>query len=395
MKGGVCLMESRKEPRYRLIHYMTVMILIMLMTACETGEITQPTSTPTADASQTQQAIAQRQTISFFETLAAGLTQTAQITPTASPTLSPTRTPIPPTMTPSPTITPTEITCNWANFVRDVTIPDGTEIRPGATFRKTWRLQNFGACSWTADYDFVFVEGQSFNAPLRVGMPKTVDPGEVVEISLLLEAPTTPGEYTGYFMLADEDGDRFGVGPDGEDQIWVNIVVQSSDEIAYSFVENYCDGEWQTRSTNPLACPGSETENDTGYVVRKENLVREEGGIENEPSLVTSPDNAVNGYIFGVFPNIRVQEGDLFKSVIGCEHDSPNCNLVFELRYQISGGTTRTLASWHQVYDGQIDSVTVNLSELAGYTVNFILYVENNGTAVNNRGFWIAPRIMR
>jgi len=382
-------------PRYRFTHFLMFAILIMILAACETNGAPPAITTLTPDASQTAQAVNQQQTLSFFTTLAAGLTKTAQITPTPSPTFSPTRTPIPPTMTPSPTITPTVITCNWANFVRDVTIPDGTEIRSGAPFRKTWRLQNFGACSWTTDYDFVFVEGQSFNAPLRVGMPKTVLPGEVVDISLLLEAPITPGEYSGYFMLADEDGDRFGVGPDGEGQIWVNIIVQSSDEIVYNLVDNYCDAEWQTRSTDPLPCPGSEANNDTGYVVRKDNLIREGGGIENEPALVTSPDNADNGFIFGVFPNVRVQEGDLFKSVIGCENDSPNCNLIFELRYQINGGTTRTLASWHQVYDGQFDSVTVNLSELAGYTVNFILYVKNNGTAINNRGFWIAPRILR
>lgn len=383
------------KPWLRFFYNLFIAILPVFLTACVTGTITQGPSTSTPDATQTAQANFQQQTLSFFSTLAAGLTQTAQVTPTPSPTMAPTPTPIPPTMTPSPTITPTEITCNWANFVRDVTIPDGTEISSGATFRKTWRLQNFGACSWTADYDFVFVEGQSFNAPLRVGMPKTVAPGDIVDISLLLEAPTTPGEYTGYFILADEEGDRFGVGSDGEGELWVNIVVQSSDEIAYNFVENYCDGEWQSRSTDPLSCPGSEADNGIGYVVRKDNLIREAGGVENEPSLVTSPDNASNGYILGVFPDIRVQEGDLFKSVIGCENDSPNCNLIFELRYQIGGGTTRTLASWHQVYDGQIDSVTVNLSDLAGYTVNFILYVKNNGTAVNNRGFWIAPRIMR
>ena len=38
-------------------------------------------------------------------------------------------------------------TCYWAQFIADVTIPDGTHFTPGAAFKKTWRIRNIGTCS--------------------------------------------------------------------------------------------------------------------------------------------------------------------------------------------------------------------------------------------------------
>ena len=47
-------------------------------------------------------------------------------------------------------------TCDWAQFVADVTVPDGTSYAANTAFRKTWRLKNIGACTWTTSYALVF-----------------------------------------------------------------------------------------------------------------------------------------------------------------------------------------------------------------------------------------------
>ncbi len=47
-------------------------------------------------------------------------------------------------------------TCDWAQFVTDVTVPDGSIYPPGATFTKTWRLKNIGTCTWTPSYSMVY-----------------------------------------------------------------------------------------------------------------------------------------------------------------------------------------------------------------------------------------------
>ncbi|NIP41529.1 MAG: hypothetical protein GWN00_05010, partial [Aliifodinibius sp.] len=32
-------------------------------------------------------------------------------------------------------------------------------LTPRTAFTKVWRLQNVGTCTWTADYDMVFISG--------------------------------------------------------------------------------------------------------------------------------------------------------------------------------------------------------------------------------------------
>jgi hypothetical protein len=50
--------------------------------------------------------------------------------------------------------------CDWAQVTGDVTVKDGTTFSPGKKFTKTWRLKNIGACTWTDNYDLVFVSGE-------------------------------------------------------------------------------------------------------------------------------------------------------------------------------------------------------------------------------------------
>ena len=55
-------------------------------------------------------------------------------------------------------------TCDWAQFIADVTVPDGTTYTPGATFQKTWRLKNIGTCTWTTSYALIFDSGNQLGA---------------------------------------------------------------------------------------------------------------------------------------------------------------------------------------------------------------------------------------
>jgi len=83
---------------------------------------------------------------------AAALTLQAQLTPIAqffTPTLPPAQptstTAASPTPVPSSTPVPSATSvCDQAQYIKDVTIPDGSTFAPGATFTKTWRLKNAG-----------------------------------------------------------------------------------------------------------------------------------------------------------------------------------------------------------------------------------------------------------
>ena len=142
---------------------------------------------------------------------------------------SPTSTPVPVTPTPLPaTNTPvaTAISyCDWAAFIKDVTIPDGTSFSPGEVFTKTWRLQNRGTCTWTPDYDIVFYSGAQMSGT-TMQVPGYVAPGQSVDVAVTFTAPSTPGHYVGYWILRNASGMLFGTGGWADEAFYVDIYVK-------------------------------------------------------------------------------------------------------------------------------------------------------------------------
>lgn len=118
----------------------------------------------------------------------------------------------------------------------------------------------------------------------------------------------------------------------------------------------------------------------------------ENGYTEDEPGLLTVPQNKNNGIISGQYPAFTIQAGDRFRTLVNCQHNSPNCNVVFRLDYR-SGGQVKTLASWQEVYEGKYYPVDLDLSSLAGQTVKFILYVSSNGGSNQDNALWLNPHI--
>jgi hypothetical protein len=162
---------------------------------------------------------------------------------------APTQTPLPltpiivqVTNTPAPTSTPvpaaTQVTyCDWAFFIKDITIPDGMVLAPGETFTKIWRLKNRGTCTWTPDYMLVFSSGSQMNGKTVVTFPGNVAPGQTVDVSILLTAPSASGSYSGYWMLRNSSGALFGTGDKANIPFYVDIQVkQPVNEIPHGTV---------------------------------------------------------------------------------------------------------------------------------------------------------------
>lgn len=103
----------------------------------------------------------------------------------------------------------TPSTCDKSAFIKDVTIPDDTKFYPGTHFTKTWRIKNIGTCSWTKEYRFQYISGNQMGAD-TIYLSKTVAPGEEIDISLEMTAPTTPEDYSNYWRLRNKAGDIFG-----------------------------------------------------------------------------------------------------------------------------------------------------------------------------------------
>ncbi len=97
---------------------------------------------------------------------------------------------------------------NEARYVADVTIPDGKELRPGEPFVKTWRIRNSGTTTWGDGYRLAFFDDEDMEGPESVPLPRA-RPGETVEVSVPLVAPTTPGEHKSTWKPRDPDGNVF------------------------------------------------------------------------------------------------------------------------------------------------------------------------------------------
>ena len=296
-----------------------------------------------------------------------------------------------PTQTLIPTETPTPTTasvCDRAAFVSE-TIPDGTDFNPGETFTKTWTLQNSGSCNWNSNYDVVFVSGDAMGAPAAVQLTsETVQPDESIKITLDLQAPIAAGTHRGEFKLRNDNGVLFGIG-EKDGPFWVEIDVEGT---LFDFTEDYCasDVTW-TSGAGTLPCPGSAGDS-AGWVRKINNPTLETGAVDDEPGLQVHPQMVNDGWIRGTYPEISITGGVYFRAIIGC-YGSSDCDVRFKLNAKIDGGAEQTLATWREVQDGDFNRVEVDLSDLAGENVQFVLLVEANGSAANDEALWFGPRI--
>jgi len=371
--------------------------LLVVMLACNMPIGSRAVSGP--DATIT----AAIQTVQFQLTGSAAPTITRQFTDTPTPTA---------TFTPSPTqrppadtaVPPTAVSrCNWAQFVTDVTVPDGARFVPGAAFTKTWRLKNIGTCTWTGSYYIAFVSGEAMGAPTAVLMPEIVPPGDTVDISVNLTAPATTGRKRGNWQLYNPAGVPFGIGWNAGGTFYVEIEVATSTvtptatvapgTLLYDFTTNACSAVWRSEA-GTLPCPGA-TDDAEGFVIKVDAPQLENGDTKDKPGLWTHPQWIENGAISGRYPAYIVQNGDRFRATLACLYNANTCNVRFQLNYRADGGELKNFGQWDQAYEGNIQNLDLDLSSLAGKSVEFVLAVVANGAPDQDWAFWWQPRITR
>jgi hypothetical protein len=151
--------------------------------------------------------------------------------PAATATAEP-ATEVPATAAPTvaPTVLPAAAPCNRAQFVKDLTYPDGSDVATGASFTKSWRLKNTGSCTWDSNYSLVFTGKNAMGGPSSQQLTSgSVEPGDTIDVSVVLKAPSTAGSYEGDWKLSDGEDNVFGIGSGGQDFFWVKIdAIQSS-----------------------------------------------------------------------------------------------------------------------------------------------------------------------
>lgn len=188
---------------------LTILVLLtsmILLTACGGGS-TEETPTPTLVNAEDIAANA-------IATFAVGLTQTALSLPSTTPILTSTPIPtFPVGMTTTPGSASNSVpttTCYRLVYIKDVTIPDNTPMKPGEAFTKTWLVQNTGSCKWEVGFRFNVIAGNPMSG-VALTLKEEVAPGSQYELSVPLVLPLdATGTLSGTWRMSDANGTFFG-----------------------------------------------------------------------------------------------------------------------------------------------------------------------------------------
>src|SRR6266498_789024 len=285
--------------------------------------------------------------------------------------------------------------CDWAQFVADVTVPDGTRYDPGTAFTKTWRLRNIGTCTWNTSYTMVFDTGTQMGGTASVALPNNVAPGSTVDVSVNMTAPSSAGHYIGYWKFKNASGTLFGIGFNANRDWWVDINVTSSvpsGSVAFDFTAGAKDATWSSGASG-LSFPG--TDGDAkGFALTKDKPSFESGVPFSSAGLLLVPQQITNGYIQGRYSAFKVEGGDTFQTTVGCELNATSCYVAYRLDYE-TGGVVKTFWTFRERYEGLTYNANISLAPLAGQTVNFILYISAFVSPVGDRALWGNPIIAR
>lgn len=96
-----------------------------------------------------------------------------------------------------------------AQFLEDLTIPDGSQLAAGEQAVKQWLVLNAGTCNWTNGYRLIRTDATSLVASAELALYPT-RAGEQAMWEIVIEAPQAAGEYQASWQAQAPDGSLFG-----------------------------------------------------------------------------------------------------------------------------------------------------------------------------------------
>jgi len=381
----------------RLLTVVVILIIVLITAACNMPGYATPTQSGasliyTAAAQTVQARLTQ---VSRPGATASGLTPSPRVTSTPPATGEPAAT------TPAPTAaavnqTPASEGCHEARFIRDVNIPDGTNVSPGESFEKRWLLENSGTCTWTTDFSLVFTGGDAMGAPQSVPLNEAVPPGERVEVAISFTAPDRAGTYRSEWKLRNAAGQVFGIGKEHR-PFWAQVDVVTVSGIVYDFIARASAAEWSSGTNDDLniSLDFNGADDDPNGVAAIKEGVRLENGSTSGKVLLMHPLWKDSGVISGVFPAYTVQPGDRFRARLGFMAPEGSCgegSVEFEIGV-LEDGRVRVLDQFEKSCSRSLLPVDVDLNALRGESVRFVFTVRAAGSEEDDWAIWNSPRI--
>ncbi len=229
----------------KLIWTIVALVMAVVLASCNIGKAPEPTQDVNAIYTAAAQTMIAALNVQQTQT-AQAVTPTIEASPTALASLAPQATfsiatgslpfgtpgtPLafgtPGTIIPLATLaggTPGSSTasgCDNSAFISDVTVPDGTVLKPGEDFTKTWAIENTGSCTWDEGYALVYQGGTLDGYDVKITKKdQFVAPGATTYFSVKLTASSTINTYTDCWKMRNDKGAYFGT------YVCVNIKVQ-------------------------------------------------------------------------------------------------------------------------------------------------------------------------
>ena len=226
--------------------------------------------------------------------------------------------------------------CYTMTFLSDVTISDGMIVSPGTTFTKTWRVRNDGNCVWDTRYALVFDKGDNLSASTSYPIAKSVYPGDTVDFSIPMTAPTAPGTYNGYWHIKTPFGGYMGVGSYNQDMA-VSILVSSKPQRDFGIVSVSYD--WNRQPPKGCGSDGAVynfqatiTANAPGEINFRWDTTPASGGDSTPHSLSFPAAGSKTIYFSWPMPNGKIQDIDRqvwLTTIVGTKETSWNRILFY------------------------------------------------------------------
>jgi hypothetical protein len=269
-------------------------------------------------------------------------------------------------------------------------------MSPGQAFTKTWRIKNIGTCTW-AGYSLVFDSGDSMNGAASSAIANT-PPGGTVDISINLVAPATVGNYRGYWRIRSASGYLLPVINGYQVKSFyvdIKVAVTSS---GFDLHSRAPDAEWIGGDSGGgvvLTFGGPDTD-PNGFAMFRNGALLEDGSTPAKV-LEMHPKWVDDGVITGRYPSYTIVTGERFRAKIGFLAKSDGTCGVGSVKFQLNykeGGAIHPLGTWTKNCNGSLTTLDVDLSSLAGHSIQLILAVLANGPSSQDWAVWVAPRVI-
>ncbi|RIK15544.1 MAG: hypothetical protein DCC51_14570, partial [Anaerolineae bacterium] len=105
--------------------------------------------------------------------------------------------------------TPGSSSLEDAQLEEHITYPDGSEVRAGTQFTKTWAIRNTGSIAWSAGYTLARVGGTEMGDTQQIEVTG-IAPQQIAHVTIEMTAPETTGRYISRWRMRNPRGEYFG-----------------------------------------------------------------------------------------------------------------------------------------------------------------------------------------